>query len=373
MRRRIFKLKVNIMSMLTIKKALQKINKKVIFVSAGIHLSEKAIIDSLSLSHINHYKFDLKTKFIGTRLRFASKTVKAIKNFIILPKSYEYYIIQAGHTPILLLKALKIFRKKIILWINTGLPFELKANKVNFVLRYLLRYADGFISIGKMNYDVISEFFPRKPNFLVYPIITQKPRFRMTPRLNSHNILFWAGLGDKTGAYLPKRAYYKGADIVIGAFNLLKKRVPSLKLYIVGSYSEATISSLGKHKGVYFLGYVKDIRVPIEKCCVAVNPGRGDAFPLTSLETSFLGLPTIVSKYTGIKEIIEKIDKRLVSPATVNGLANALSGYFSLSLDRKLSLSKRSILAVKKFYRQYSIEGAQRNYLKFIESLDTKK
>ena len=357
------------MRALPLKTSLHQIGDETIIITGGINPNEKPLIDFLYIPDINNSKFELRTKFSNKTMRFVLKGLKAIKNIITLPKTYKYYVIQAGHTPILLLKALRLFKKKTILWINTGLPFELKFNKVNFILRHLLKYADGFISIGKMDYDLISEFFPKKPNFLIYPLITQKPKFRRIPQLNTHNILFFGGLSDKSGAYLQKRVAYKGADIMIGAFKLLKSQIPDLKLYIVGACNEATIRALGKAKDIYFLGRIDDIRDIIEKCGVSVNPGRGDAFPLTSLETMSLGLPTIVSEYTGTKEVVEKVDKRLICPINPNGLADALLRYFSLSAHKKRLISRKSMQVVKEFYKQYSITKAREEYLTFIKSL----
>jgi glycosyltransferase involved in cell wall biosynthesis len=355
------------------KKALKELGRETLIIHGGaVSSGDKKVTDCLYIPNKNNFDFSLKTKLKRKELRFISKSFKSIQKLSKLPKHYKYYIVEAGHTSILLSKAIGLIKGKILIWVNTGLPFDLKFNKLNFILKHLLHHSDAFISIGKMNYEILSKFFPYKPNFLIYPRLVQKPKFRKVPKLNSHNILFFAALGDKTGAYLPRRASYKGADIIIRAFNLLKRQIPDLKLYVVGAYNNAVIDSLGKNKDILFLGYVKDIRDAIEKCSVAVNIGRGDAFPATSIETMYFGLPTIVSEYTGTKEIVEKVNKQFVSPLNPVKLAGILTNYFSLNWHKKLALSKASIHAVKDFYNQHKIKPIQVDYLRFIKNIDSK-
>ena len=69
--------------------------------------------------------------------------------------------------------------------------------------------------------------------------------------------------------------------------------------------------------------------------------GRGDTFPASALEAMLGGLPVITSNATGTKEIIEKLDKRLISKLGAEDLARRIVKYFCLSQKDREVLSER--------------------------------
>ena len=69
--------------------------------------------------------------------------------------------------------------------------------------------------------------------------------------------------------------------------------------------------------------------------------GRGDTFPLATIETMQAGIPTIVSEQTGTKTIVEKADNSFVLPLDAKALAKKMDDYLSLPREKRLELRKK--------------------------------
>ena len=70
---------------------------------------------------------------------------------------------------------------------------------------------------------------------------------------------------------------------------------------------EKEVKKEWKSKGVYFEGY-QNINPYLKKCSLSLHLGRGEAFGINILETMLVGIPTIVSKYTGAKYAVACIN-----------------------------------------------------------------
>ncbi len=100
----------------------------------------------------------------------------------------------------------------------------------------------------------------------------------------------------------------KGADILIWAFEEIKKKLPELKLVLVGDgpdreMLEGLVSRLGA-RDVEFKGYVEDIDGVFTSQSVLVVPSRQEGFGIVALEAMARGVPVVASKTGGLEEII---------------------------------------------------------------------
>ena len=100
-----------------------------------------------------------------------------------------------------------------------------------------------------------------------------------------------------------------------------------------------------------------------------VHLGRGDAFPVSSMEAMLAGLPTIVSNETGTKEIVKEVSKNLIVPLNVNEVAKRIEWYFRLKKDEKNKLSKGLYKSVKSLDKKNIIHKFKKDYKKFISDL----
>jgi len=92
--------------------------------------------------------------------------------------------------------------------------------------------------------------------------------------------------------------YFANVDAILyfykEIFPLIKKQVPLVKLYIVGSNPAGEIKKLAADKDVIVTGFVKDIRPYLEKSAVCVVPLRiGRGIRNKILEAMSMGVPVV--------------------------------------------------------------------------------
>ena len=94
----------------------------------------------------------------------------------------------------------------------------------------------------------------------------------------------------------------------------------------------------------------------IKNSALYVHIGRGDTFPVSCIEAMLGGLPAIVSEWTGTKEIVNKIDNRLIIELNPKELANKIIWYFSLNNAKKTKLSIKSKEEAKNFIKSVKVK-----------------
>ena len=135
-----------------------------------------------------------------------------------------------------------------------------------------------------------------------------------------------AAKNSKTILYIGKLSYGKGTDLLINAYEIVKKKIPQAKLILAGPKS----NSIGIiPKEVTYLGKLKHKEVLnlYKKASVYVSPSRWpEPLSRSTLEALSFGLPLVVSNKGGNKEVVE----------------NGASGYLvSLNVD---DLAKKTLL-----------------------------
>jgi len=91
-----------------------------------------------------------------------------------------------------------------------------------------------------------------------------------------------------------------------------------------------------------------------------VHLGRGEAFSVSTLEALLGGIPSIVSEYTGAKEVVGNLRRDFVVPLDSKIVAEKIIEYFSLPEDEKIYLS----LKAKKLGRRFKKELILSNFIK---------
>jgi len=192
---------------------------------------------------------------------------------------------------------------------------------------------------------------PNANSIVVYPrpkkeVVTALLKDERMPDINSHKILT---IGTNS-------AYYKGIDIVYEAFKIVKRDFPDAELFIVGRMPDLSNYVDCNDEGVHCLGYVEDLKEVIKNSALYVHMGRGDTFPLSTIEAMLGGLPAIVSEWTGTKEIVNRVDKRLITELNPKELANKIIWYFRLNNAEKTKLSIKSKEEAKQFIKSIKIK-----------------
>ena len=342
------------------------------------------MVKTLFLYYDPHYSHAELAKAINADFFPAPKLVSGPKNIaqkmigmvsilhsvFVIPKGYKVYLCEGTYIFPALAKKIGLIKKEsliidilaspMVYYLNTGVIDGLEKK---FALD-LLKYVNGFICIGKMEEKLIKNLIPNARTMITYPFPRPELRTKLlkqshrTPNFDSHKILM-IGKGN---------AYYKGIDILSAAFKIVKEKFPNSELEIVGEAK--WLKSYGDNdRNIKILGFVKDIISIMKSSSLYVHLGRGDAFPVSSMEAMLAGLPTIVSNETGTKEIVKEVSKNLIVPLNVNEVAKRIEWYFRLKKDEKNKLSKGLYKSVKSLDKKNIIHKFKKDYKKFISDL----
>jgi glycosyltransferase involved in cell wall biosynthesis len=90
------------------------------------------------------------------------------------------------------------------------------------------------------------------------------------------------------------------------------------------------------HERVRFSGYTSDPAEALARSALFVLATRSEGFPRSILEAMRAGLPVVASDVGGVAEaVVDGATGRLVSPASITGLAEALKPLITHRLDRQ--------------------------------------
>jgi glycosyltransferase involved in cell wall biosynthesis len=281
--------------------------------------------------------------------------LQIVKSVLTLPKNYDVYFCEGTYIIPALARKLGILNRKAKIVNILASPFlyytkigRIKGIRKKFAL-WLLKEVDLFVSVGKMEDKILKEILPNAKSIVVYPkpkkeVVTALTKDTRIPNLSSYKLLI---IGTNS-------AYCKGVDIVYEAFKIVKKEFPKAELFIVGKMLDLSKYVDRNVEGVHCLGYVENPKDVIKNSALYVHMGRGDAFSLSTIEAMLGGLPTIVSEWTGAKEVVKKVDKNLIVELDPNKLAKKIKWYFSLNYKEKLKLSKKSKIIAIKFLKSFN-------------------
>jgi glycosyltransferase involved in cell wall biosynthesis len=287
---------------------------------------------------------NLKIHRHGTSLKIASAnpSIKLIYN----PLNYDMDIVHA-HSPIPYsdLPALLYAKRKNLPFIltyqfdgvETGGSFARNAgvslyNKL-FIHR-VLKAVDVIIATTK-SYAQDSPFLSKYPDKTVIipngididevttPLTREKSREILSLPHESEIILFFGSL-----------VKYKGPDILLNAFKLVKNVFPTAKLIFAGrghmdNQLKETAKQLKISEDVIFTGFVDDDEKPLYYkaadvfCLPSIN--LAESFGIVNLEAMAAGIPIVSSNLGGIPDIVKNGENGLLSkPHDVEMLAENL-------------------------------------------------
>jgi glycogen(starch) synthase len=123
----------------------------------------------------------------------------------------------------------------------------------------------------------------------------------------------------------------KGFDVAVEAMADLRRRIPGIRLVIVGDGREGPglrcrVQELGLGDSVEFTGAVDPADVPafLRRASIVVIPSRAEAFSLVALEAAAMGRPVIATHVGGLPEVVESEKTGvLVEPAQPAALVRA--------------------------------------------------
>ncbi len=125
----------------------------------------------------------------------------------------------------------------------------------------------------------------------------------------------------------------KGIYELIGAWALLQKEYPLLRLLLVGPLDErdrldkAITDQIYADPAVEYVGEVDDTSPYYNSMDIFVLPSYREGFPTVTLEASASGLPIVTTRVTGCIDSIREQETGIYADNTISGLYHALKFY----------------------------------------------
>lgn len=300
-------------------------------------------------------------------------------------RTYQVVLVDSVHFLPLIMRRIGRLRKdqKVAAILSDETAVCLKANRYSRLtgraLTWALRNYDALICLGNMQTNLVESLLEGNGGPKVFTargggVLRDRSEVlsRVRPALDQRTVLF-TGHGPNES-----RGWYKGVDVLLHAVGLASDRIPGLRLRIIGEWDRAYIRSIEacfsrRFSGVEFLGNVWDLSLyshHLSRASLYVHLGRGDAFPISVLEAMCAGLPCVVSEGTGTREVVERVDPRLVVQVDAESAAERLQWYFSLSLDERMSISNRGRKVAAEYTEERAVESFLEAYRRMLRHFD---
>ena len=275
--------------------------------------------------------------------------VNGLLNLRKIPKGYDIYFTEGLFSYAVLARKFGFINKnaKIINLFADPRLFQLIDNKkFNFdsleiekfkpwkrkVIFNLIKKLDGAICLGPLQEELFRKVAPDVPVEVAYSYINRKDFFKFKSRLDKNNILFVGGGEDY---------YCKGLDFLIEVFLKVNEKFKKSKLFIVGG----NWNNFKKDwPNVEFAGNqdLEGLKTYMKNSALYCHFGRGDAFPVASLEAMAAGIPCLTSDTTGIKKVVGDISKDYVfSLNEKNRAMKVIMDYFDKPVVAKKRLGSK--------------------------------
>lgn len=174
--------------------------------------------------------------------------------------------------------------------------------------------------------------------------------------------------------YIGRLSKEKGVEFLIRACAILKERIMSFKLLIIGAGPERNdiellSSELCLGGNVIFTGFLTDIEQWLPAIDVFALPSLTEGTPLALLEAMSSGIPVVASSVGGVPDIVKSgINGILVQPGNALEIADAI---YMLYENKRLRIelgSEARITVDTQFSVKKWIQKIEDEYLKVIKT-----
>jgi len=296
-------------------------------------------------------------------------------------KDYNIFLVDNLHFYPVIMKVLHLIsrKQKIVAHLGSHTLYFIYAHRFSRLTEWLhiqaLKRYDALICEGKMAEELVKKILGKNTPKL-YTVFMGIPKEQfpsengVTKNLPGKNILF---IGNGPNQF---RMWYKGLDLMIAAFKLAKIKNTELTFTIVGDWEDGIIQELLKNcneetkNSISFTGSTTDLGIYTRDASLYLHCGRGEAFAVSILIAMASGIPSIVSEWTGCKEVVEQVDTNLIVSLDENEIAEKIIWYFNLPFEKKELLSNKFREVTQKYTAENAISFHQHKFEQLIKDFD---
>lgn len=319
---------------------------------------------------------DLKYNLDFDRNPLKPSNLKVYKNLKKAIDENNYDIIHC-HTPIggalTRLAARKARRRgTIVIYTAHGFHFLKGGSKASWAIfypveKFLSRYTDCLITINKEDYDLARNNNFKSNNIKIvngvgvnlnrYFPIEDNAKLRETLGYKKEDFIL---------IYVAELNANKHQDMAINTIDMLKDKIPNLKLLLVGDgvlreEYKNQINNLNLSENIKMLGQRSDVEELLRISDIAISTSRREGLPRNIMEAMATGLPTIVTNSRGNRDLVsDKVNGYIVYSDEASEIAEKINALYSNPKLRK-EFGVKGIELVK----QYSLD----NVIKDMENI----
>ena len=182
--------------------------------------------------------------------------------------------------------------------------------RVYAIEREGMEMADKIIAVSKLTKTTIVEKYGISPDKVIVVYNAVEPVFEETTSFPEK------GINEKIVTFLGRITLQKGPEYFIEAANLILKKMNNVRFVMAGSgdlmNSMITrVAELGISDHFHFTGFLKgsDVTQMLKMTDVFVMPSVSEPFGIVPLEAMQSKVPVIISKQSGVAEILENTIK----------------------------------------------------------------
>ena len=185
--------------------------------------------------------------------------------------------------------------------------------------------ADRVIAVSNLTRNIVIE----KYNIPAEKVVTVHNAVRFAEKENE---LPERGVKDKIITFLGRITFQKGPDYFVEAAAKVLKRVPNVRFVMAGSgdmmnHVIRRVARLGIADRFHFTGFLKgdDVHKMFQLSDVYIMPSVSEPFGISPLEAMRANVPSIISKQSGVAEVLDYAVK--VDYWDVDAMADAIYGF----------------------------------------------
>jgi glycosyltransferase involved in cell wall biosynthesis len=198
--------------------------------------------------------------------------------------------------------------------------------------------ADRVIAVSNLTRNIVIEKYGIPADKVV--TVHNAVRFNSSPTAEVER-----GVTDKIVTFLGRITYQKGPDYFVEAAAKVLKRTPNVRFVMAGSgdmmeHVVRRVAELGIADRFHFTGFLKgdDVQKMYNLSDVYVMPSVSEPFGISPLEAMKSNVPVIISKQSGVAEVLEYAVK--VDYWDVDALADAIYALVQYPALAKMFSSK---------------------------------
>ena len=330
----------------------------------NLSLPRKDVRDGVKIYFPRYYCYVPKLNYyFAVFLQICSVLFVILRNRIRFDIVHAHFAYPTGFVGAIISK---IFKKPFVLMVHgsdilDNWQNEKFAKKRKFAIRYALTNADKIICASSYMKKQVTDLIGIHKNAIVISYGINLSKFQIQQLAPNNN-------KEKTILFIGNLIPLKGVDVLINAFEIVKRQIANLKLNIIGEgylkdELKLSIKQKGLDKEITFLGIIKNKELPkyLNHCNLLCLPSRQEAFGVVLIETMACGKPVVASKIGGIVDIVQSEEAGyLFQPGDVNELA-----YFL----KKALLKKWDQNKIRSFAQKYSREYVASKIIKIYDQL----